>query len=488
MKKGRKIFAVLLSVLLMFVGSLPMHANSPYLGYTYNFWAVPVPAPVAYMATRTITAEDISGELGRFINPMDMCVTDEGHIHLLDTGNNRIVVFDQDLYLIRVIDSFIMDGEEEHFNSPNGIFICVNSYIYIADTENRRIVVLDLYGNFVSVIQNPDLGDIDDEVDFRPLRVAVDSAGRVYVIVWHVFEGIMRFDQYGNFFGYFGTINVRVSAADLFWRMIATTEQRARMRRFIPTEFTGLDVDDYGFVFATHSHSAYGWDQVMRINPRGNNVLRNYNENTYFSGVQGGARMFSPSHFVDVVARPYGKFSVLDGTCSRIYTYDSEGNMLYVFGGESNIMGMARRPVAINTIGDTIIILDAARGRIIYFEPTDYGKLINEAVALRYDGYEEESVEAWRQVLLINEHSELAFTGVGRAYLLAGEYVLAMDYLLRGMDLRYYSMALARRRELFIDRNLPLVLTVGMVLILSLVTYSIVHKIRHIGYEEGEDI
>jgi len=485
-----RVSAVILTILILITGAVPVSASSPYQGFSYNFWGQAAPAPVAYLANRTILASDIDPELGRFANPMDISVSGNGHIYLLDSGNNRIVVFDQGLNLIRVIDSFLHDGVVESFNNPQGVFVCVNLNIYIADTDNRRVVVLDTYGSLLNIIYDPDLGDIDDEVDFRPIRIAADNAGRMYVIIMNVFEGIMRFDTNGEFFGYFGTIGVRISAADLFWRMVSTSEQRARQRRFIPTEFTGLDIDSYGFVFATHSSiAAADSDSVMRLNPRGNNVLQNFNTNTSVSGVQGRAAFVSdPSVFIDIAARPNGMFSALDRTRNRVYTYDSEGNLLYVFSGEGSLMGMSRRPVAIDAIGDNIIVLDSLRGMLIYFEPTEYGQLVNEAVALRYHGDEAGSVEVWNQVMLLNEHNQLAFVGIGRAHFLDGEYTLAMDYLRRGMGLRYYSMALARRRELFAERNLPFLLT-GVALVASLLAVRSVYvKIKILAYEEEDGV
>ena len=457
MRLLRKVISALLAFILIAAATLPVAADTPYLGYTFNFWTGLVPAPIAYVATRSITADDICPELGAFVRPADFSVDGNNIIYLLDTGNNRIVIFDQDLNLQRVIYSFDNNGVQDTFNSPGGIFVCYHFNIYIADTENRRVVILDSEGNLVGMIYSPDLGAIDDVVDFRPQRIAVDRAGRVYVIVMHVFEGIMRFDANGDFFGYFGTISVRMSAADVFWRAVATQEQRARQRRFIPTEFTGLDVDEYGFVFATHLGTGPG-NRVMRLNPRGNDVLMDFNPNTEISGDQ---RMWflPPSSFVDVAARPNGMFSALDRERNRVFTYDSEGNLLYVFGGEGEVMGMTRMPVAIDVMGDSVLILDATRGRIVYYEPTEYGTLINKAIGLRYQGDEAGSVEVWRQLMQINEFNTLALAGIGRAHLLDGNYALAMDYLQRGMDLRYYSRALVRRRQEFVDAHLPFFLT-----------------------------
>ena len=487
MRALKKTAVAMLAFVIIASGILPLSADSPYLGYTFNFWRGMIPAPVAYMATRSISAADICPDIGAFLRPMDLSVDKNNIIYLADTGNNRIVIFDQELNLLRVIDSFNNNGVADTFNSPGGIFVCHNFNIHIADTENRRIVTLDNYGSLISMIYNPDFGEIEDEVDFRPQRIAVDRAGRKYVIVMHVFEGIMRFDEYGNFFGYFGTINIRASAADIFWRRIATQAQRERQRRFIPTEFSGIDVDEYGFVFATHSDVRGGGEQVMRLNPRGNNVIRNFNQNTNISGDQ-RAQFFGPgdgpSIFVDVITRPGGMFSVLDRTRSRVFTYDSEGNMLYVFGGEGDVMGTLRMPVALEAIDDSILVLDSARGRIVYYKPTIYGALINEAIRLRYQGNEAASVEIWRQIMDINEFNTLAFTGIGRAYLLEGNYSLAMDYLRRGMDLRYFSYALVRRRQEFVDTYLPYILTGLLALAVALVGRSVYRNVK--GLNKGE--
>jgi len=482
MRKPSRIIAVILSLTLIMSTTSPVMADTPYLGYTYNFWGVTVPAPVSYIPTRTISAVDISPELGSFSNPMDMSVDRNGLIYLLDTGNNRVVVFCQELSLKQVIYGFYGPEGWEAFNNPNGVFVCYNMRIYVADTDNRRVVILDLYGDFISQICNPDLTEFADEVDFRPLRVVADRAGRVYVIVAHVIEGIMRFNEDGQFFGYFGTIHVRLTPMDVFWRMVSTPEQRARQRRFVPTEYTGMDVDEYGFVFATHSDVLGGGDQVMRLNPRGVNVLRNFNPNTNINGDQWwsfGGPSSGPSNFIGIVARENGKYSALDSTRGRVYTYDSDGNLLYVFGGEGNIMGMSRRPVALEAIGDHMMILDSLRGRIIYFEPTEYGRLINEAIALRYQGDEAGSVEIWRQLAVMDENLTLAFTGIGRAHIIDGNYALAMDYLRRGMDLRYYSIALGHRRQQILEDNLPMVLTIGLALALILVGRSVYTHIKN---------
>ena len=169
---------------------------------------------------------------------------------------------------------------------------------------------------------------------------------------------------------------------------------------YIPTEFTGIDVDDEGFVYASNVDSD-GVQAVRRLNPRGQDVIR-----TGSNGNLGGDLSINSqstyggaSKIVDVVYRGHGIYSLLDSKRGRVFTYDHEGNLLYIFGGLGTQAGTFTNPVAIEQNGDTLIVLDGTRGTILTFNATEYGRLINEAVALRFDGDETQAVPLWQRVL-----------------------------------------------------------------------------------------
>jgi hypothetical protein len=455
------------AILILFTKNI--FADSPFQGYSYNHWGRLIPAPAAYTPSRTFTARDICETLGEFDNPTAIHVAPDETIYVVDRNNNRIVGFDRELNLRAVIENFLRDGKEDSLNLPNSIFVTPNGDMYIADTSNHRVVILDSDGNFLREITAPVVDGLEDNFAFLPLHVVVGRSGRVLVIVARVFEGIMSFDPQGNFIGYFGTIPVNASPIEVLWRYFMTQEQRAVQMRFIPTEFQSMAIDDYGFIFTTNLQPWASDDQVMRLNPRGEDVIVNFNEEVGINGDQSfrptGAELAGPSRFEDVIARPHGKFSTLDVTRGRVYTYDSEGNMLYVFSGRvtgGTLHGMSDRPVAIESIGDDIMILDAGRGRILYFEPTEYGRLINSAIAARYRGDEEEAVSYWRELVQLDENYIMAWSGIGRALLVAGENEEAMYYLERGMDFHHYSIAFRRHRIEVMHGALPTVLSGGL--------------------------
>jgi hypothetical protein len=349
--------------------------------------------------------------------------------------------------------------------------------VYIADTENRRVVALDGQ-TLVKTIRDPQSELLGENFDFVPLKVAVDFAGRVFVIARNMFQGIMTFNQEGEFVGFYGTIDVTITLWQRFWRALSTQEQRARQQQFIPTEFTGLDVDPMGFIFASNIDRT-GEKAVRRLNPNGEDVIR-MGENQHLGGdllmfVASDSPYSGPSNIIDVAYRGKGIYSLLDSRRGRIFTYDREGNLLYVFGGMGQQAGTFQQPTAIATQEGRILALDARRNELITFEQTLYGELINRAVSLRYDGDEALAVEAWREVLLLNENLELANAGIGKAYLTAGDNRNAMRYLELGMDRQHYSIAFRRYRNDILKDNIGWMLTV---LVSAIFCFVVIRTIR----------
>ncbi len=477
MKKAnliKKSAAFLLGLAVMFttVGETVRAEELPYDTYNYNYREYIVMTPAAYVPSGSVTGQDLG--ITSFNEPQDICKAPNGEIYVADTKNNRIVVLNRDMTeAVRIIDSFTRDGVEDGFKTPNGVCVSSNNQLYVADTDNKRIVVLTPEGEFVKIIDNPQSEILEEGFDFIPLKVTVDYADRVYCIAKNAFEGILVFENTGDFTGYFGTIEVKITLWEKFWKRLASKEERSKQQLYIPTEFTGIDIDSDGFVYASNIDSA-GIQGVRRLNPRGEDVIqKGENENLggdlQFGvyGDYGGA-----SEFIDVVYRGRGIYSLLDRKRGRIFTYDKEGNLLYIFGGLGTQQGTFTTPIAIEAIDDQIIVLDAYQNAILVFAETQYGSLINDAVGLRYDGDEAQAIEKWEAVLRLDENNELANTGMGKAYLTAGDNKKAMEYLELGMNRKYYSIAYKRYRNEILTQNMNVIMTVVIVLIAALIIYN----------------
>ncbi|MCR4882366.1 MAG: gluconolactonase [Clostridiales bacterium] len=469
----KKICCLLLLLCLIPAGVLA-NDSLPYDSYNYDYWNNILYTPAPYVPDGSIAGAGLVWEgspLGAFRSPQDLCVSPDGRLYIADTGNNRIVVLGSDLKTVsQVISGFEADGQPQTFSSPTGVAVSQNHQLYVADSQNHRIVVLELDGSFVKYVQNPQSEVLDEGYIFTPLKVSVDYADRVYCVAQNMFQGIMVFTAEGDFTGFFGTISVKISLWEKFWRKFSTKEERSKQQLFIPTEFTGIDVDDEGFVYASNKDTE-GIQAVRRLNPKGQDVIRkgmkeNLGGDLFFGTV---GNYSGPSQIVDVVYRDHGIYSLLDARRGRVFTYDHEGNLLYIFGGIGTQEGTFRLPAAIEQFGNRLLVLDSQQANVNIFSETEYGALINQAVSLRFNGDEAQAVPLWNEVLRLDENNELANAGIGKAYLSAGDNEKAMTYLRRGMNRAYYSVAFKRWRNEALRGNISWFLTALIVLVVLIV-------------------
>jgi DNA-binding beta-propeller fold protein YncE len=485
--KKMKSFIIIFIILILLV--LPYEkafaTNLPYDTYNFDYWDYIVFTPAAYVPETNISGLKLG--IGAFSNPQDVCVSEDNKVYVADTGKNRVVVLNKSMNeVVEVIDGFNNNGVKDTFNAPSGLYITSNNELYIADTNNQRVVVLDELGKLIYIISNPTSEVLEDGFVFNPLKVSVDYANRVYVVAKNMFQGVMAFDDKGNFTGFSGTLKVQIGFREKIWRKLSTKAQRSKQVLFIPTEFTGIDVDKDGFLYATNIDNM-GEQAVRRLNPKGEDIIRKGENKNLGGDVSFGifGTYAGPSYISDVVVREKGIYSLVDTRRGRVFTYDHEGNLLYVFGGLGSQAGTFRIPVAVEAMGDKILVLDSQRAEILTFVETKYGNLINDAVGLRYDGDEVLAVEKWKEVLKLNSNFELANVGIGKAYLTAGDNKQAMKYLKLGMSKTYYSIALKRYRNEILKENLGYILT-GVVVVVGLYQGVKVVK-KNLGRRDGEN-
>lgn len=416
--------------------------------------------------------------VGPLKEPGDLFVDDAGHIYLLDTGNNRLICLDSSMNVTRVISQFDNDGKPDGFNGPRGVFVTSQGDIYVADTGNGRVVILDSQGQFVRLIGEPvsdEEGIIPEDYRYKPIRLVVDVAKRVFVVVEGEYEGIVQFDEQGTFRRFFGAPRVVPRLADVIWSKLATREQRERMALFLPTEYSSVDLDDRGFIYATIATGDLARSQpIWRLNPGGENVLRALGfmvprgdkPTTWEENQQGKP----PSKFVDIVAREHGIYSGLDLNRGRVFTYDAEGHLLYEFGARGYQKGAVVKPTAIEELNGRLLILDAGTNSVTVYEPTEYAISIHLAMDYYYRGDYANSDLWWRNVLRLNANSDRAYTGVGLTYMMNGQFAEAMKYFKLGDNRLGYSRAYAYYRSDVVREHFSLVATVfvGLLVLLSI--------------------
>ncbi|HHT35779.1 MAG TPA: DUF1282 family protein [Firmicutes bacterium] len=454
------IFLIVLLTIVIIV--LPVEA-APYTNYNYNYWNERVAGPQAYLPARIITGEDLG--IGSFQNPQDLFVSPSGKIYILDTGNNRIVVMDQNFKLYRTIDEFEKDGKKERFNRPEGIFVTESEHIFIADTQNSRIVELDQNGGLIREIGRPenDQGEfLSETIRFQPKKLVVGKFGELYVLANNVYDGILKFDNDGNFDGFIAAVRVSPSLVDIFWRKIATQEQLSRMSLVLPTEFTNITLDEIGLIYTVNKN------KIRRLNQVGKDLLDESPTGdigyAIFEQDSSAVANFQ-SNFVDIVVRENEIYSVLDDQLGRVFTYDNRGRLLYVFGGSGDQRGRFRVPVAIDALEDKILVLDREAKRVTVFEPTRYAELIHQAIDFYHQGEYDAEIEIWQEVLRLNNNFDLAHSSIGRALLMQGDVENSLEYFRLANDREGYSRAYAVHRREKVNDNFAKVSTALVVLV-----------------------
>lgn len=479
MKLPRRYLFCLYIIIFLSINITEVYADVPYRSYSYSREEDATPSPQPYVPVKIIDGASLG--IGSIKQPSDIFVGDDQKVYLVDTGNNRIICMDEKWNVLSVISEFEHDGGIENFNNPQGIFVTSDGNMYIADTDNGRIVVLNSKGEYIRFVQNPKSEVFTKDITFEPVKVAVDTSKRIYAIGLNVYDGLIEFDSEGNFLGFTGANKVTPNIAEFMWKRISTKAQKGAMKLFIPTEFNNLDVDNEGFIFTTTGTSDTK-NPVRRQNAAGDNIIRKPVDDegpvgdigvSYYRGTVVG-----PSYFTDVCTQQFGIYSCLDSKRGHIFTYDSDGNLLHIFGGMGNTLGSFRMPTAIESIGDKMLVLDKVMEHITVFQSTEYGNAIRDAVTLHYNGKYDEAAEKWKIVSKLNANSEIAYVGIGRALLRDEQFAEAMKNFKLGHNRQYYSKAFKLYREQVIRKYFGDAVVIILFLSGAMILYEKVLKKR----------
>ncbi|HBQ63578.1 MAG TPA: hypothetical protein DD727_01345 [Clostridiales bacterium] len=420
---------LLASVMLLVVlasGITTVAAQPPYKSYTYTLRDFDAPSPVPYMPVQIIDKNILGVELKE---PQDFVYDAEGNFYILTLGSTTqgsasIVITDKNWKVTKVINTFKNNGKDDYFKKPTGLFVTQDKRIFVCDTDNKRVVVIDMDANLLQIIEKPQVEFFYSDYEFTPRKVAVGNTGSIYLVVKNDYNGIMEMDANGTFMGYIGSNRVAANPLELFWKSIFSQKQRDQMIQYVPIEYGNIHMEKNGFMFVV-SPSETVAQPVRRLNAGGRDILI---RKGYTGTVSGDRVTTNKSIFVDVTVDDWGIYSVLDQRRGRIFSFSSEGDLLYIFGNSANQVGTFKTPVAIDTKDEKLYVLDSGNENLSIFEMTDYARLIKTANKAYYDGEYDLSSQIWNQVLRINANFELAYVQIGRVLLRKEQFKEAMEY------------------------------------------------------------
>ena len=469
--------ALLIIALMLFqVTAAAYEGNGGNTSYTYDENGNDVSIPDAYTFKKSVDITDSEGV--RASDPHGLVVSEEtGKTYVVDTGNNRILVFSDDFSYEKALSEF------------------KNGDLLIADTQNNRIIKCNADGNVKQVIERPEnMTGVSDSEVFLPVKLAVDSIGRIYVVARNINRGIIQLDSQGKFMGYIGSPQVQYDIMTIILRRFYTEAQQAKSEQFVPTEYNNICMDGEDFLWATISsldaedieNTIKSKDKsgsvtpVKKLNTMGTDVLK---RNGFYAPMGDLEFDEEPSRIIGVSTSDNGVYSMLDQQNGHVFTYDDNGNLLFVFGKLGNEKSSFQTPADIRYKGDQILVLDSGLGKIFVFSPSSYGELVLEAVASQYNGDYEEAYGLWSQLASQNTNFKYAFVGLGNAMLEQGEYDAALKYFKYAEDTERYSDTVEIIRKQNVQKYFPAIMVTVIVIAVVILLYHIIR--RFVRYYKG---
>lgn len=521
--------AVMAGVMLM---SSVAYADEPYDGYNYDWWEDPVPSQNGYVVDKVITGANIG--VGDLKEPGDMFISESQQIYIADTaytnnetsGKGRIVVTDSDFKLIAAIESLDLSGVSDwvaeqdarlkaqelteanykkitdvYFDGPSGVFVDDDDIVYVADNANDRVVSFTIEGEGTSAVgkvlhiyTRPESDVYDASTTFNPSKVLVDAAKNVYVCIKSITKGAVVFSENGEFNGYFGANRVEATADVLlnaFWKLIFNREQIKKMKKNVPVEISNFDIDDDNFIYTVTESKTVETDVIKKLNSAGTNIFINlgYSENNFGDALTKYYRgQTYSSQITDVDVGENGVINLLDLKTGRVFQYDDECNLLFIFGGIGSQKGTFRTVNSVESMGTNVYVLDGRKASITVFKQTEFGSIVHEAITLFNRGKYEEAREPWEEVLRRDSNYWLAYIGLGNAYLNEGLYEEAMEYFVYNSKVGYNDAFKGWRMDFIRDNFTIIAVIIIGLLALVYVVSSVKGKMRAKKRAEAERI
>ena len=527
-----KIFKILLIslVIVLLLGSVSASATAPYTTYTYSIDGLMLESPHAYEAesqafTETELKLDAYGiDFGQtMLSYTDIFADTYGRLYISDATNGQIIVTNSALNGCEAIIKSYKDefGIERSFIAPQGLFVIdpetstvdkelpeeERDYLYVCDYDasdgtgaNNKIVVFNSSFEYVRTISCPtNAPALISSERFKPIALAVDMYGRIFVISSGSYQGVIGMSHEGDFTGYIGAQKVAYNFFEEIWENFQTDEQKQTQIKNLSYAFNNIAIDSEGFIYVTTDNvdekqqfdaikkKTADYSPVKKLNSTGDQIMK---RNGFFDP-GGEVDVFDSSDvskLTDVALGRADTWTILDSSRNRFFTYDQNGNLLFAFGdtavGSSGQIGNGSsiRAITYQVVDDVyyLVALDWTAGTgytIIRYRPSEeYYPALMSALENEASHDYNASIEYWREVLRLNPNFDLAYIGIGKAYFSMGttdpeNYTLAYENLQIAYETAYASKAFAEVREEFLANNLWWIAILVIALVVALFKY-----------------
>lgn len=488
------IFALAICVAILFslntfAAEYPNNQNEPqYYSYEYNAYDELSAAPDGYYPSDIVYFDNIPIDMSQ--SKLTDIFYDGNVIYLLDSANSRIIILNKDFSYKGVLNhTDIKTGNfgniDLNFAGAKGMYVEENGQILICDTEHERILLVK-DGILTGVISRPNTTVIAEDIKFDATKI-IRTGANYYVVAESIVSGVLVFDENLEFVKLFGSNKVAVTSEVLLQQIQniwMSDEQIAARRSFSASKINGLDVDQKGFVVVVSSDPdlTVSGSAVRCLNFKGSEIDLGQ-ENDEF-----GDRLITKSTanaFCDIAIDEKNFYSVFDSKYGRIFVYSEKGVLITCFGGIGSEMGLFTSPIAIETIGSNIVVLDSQYNSVTVFKLTEYGKIKRDLISIIDSGDFKSIEKSAYSLLKYNTNCRYAHYAIGFVAEQKGDYQTAMSYYKSANDRTAYAQAFKLYRTRFLKENIVWVLAVAVILIVVIIL-GIKYISKGLKKSEGE--
>ncbi|MDY0277874.1 MAG: YIP1 family protein, partial [Acholeplasma sp.] len=287
---------------------------------------------------------------------------------------------------------------------------------------------------------------------FEPTKIITDHANLVYIVLANNFNGLAKYNDKGEFTGYFGGNQLPKTFENMIKSLLFDEQQRREWFKMIPNPVYNVGVDHSGLIVTT-TKLEYGYKKINIANQVYNESLWGFDDiEDVFVG---------PNHTIFTISKE-----------GMIVEYSPEGEVLFIFSGKDDFSqkGLFKNPTGIAVDSkNNLYAIDSQAKSLQIFIPTEFADTIHEAITLYYDGRYSESLEPWQKVLKMNALFDLANKGIGDAYFAQMEYEKAMESYVVARETEGYSQAFWEvRNKKLLDNGTTIVIIIFSLVLLVL--------------------
>jgi len=264
---------------------------------------------------------------GKLSEPFDLAVDSKGNVWVSDTGNNRVVEFNEKgEYLFQFGKKGTGSGE---FNAPKGIAIDPTDSIWVVGSGNNRLQKFNIEGKFILKAGEEGSG----EAQFKsPTGITIEHSGERPLVADTGNNRIEKLTKEGKYlakFGQKGTGDGELMSPE------------------------GILSDSKGRIWVVDT----GNDRVQRFNPSTLNFVSKFGK----KGTGEGNELIHP---IGISSDFQEKLWVVDSGNNRLQKFDIEGDRLDVIGAKGTGAGQFEEPTGVEpSVPQKLLAIDSGNHR-----------------------------------------------------------------------------------------------------------------------------